>query len=222
MLFRILSLLPLFLFSSNLPKPYADLKEVLPFTEQNWFNNPYQLARWIKKYRPDIRTIVEIGSWTGHSTCFMASLLPEDGLVYAVDHWLGSIEHQPGSDIHPAFLPKLYEVFLSNVIHRNLAHKIIPVRMDSVTASKTPFFKNLNRSIDLIYIDGDHSEEGCYNDLEAWFPYVKGHGVLCGDDYTFESVQKAIYRFASKYDLKVIFDTNFWVLSEKRSSKKPQ
>ena len=32
------------------------------------------------------------------------------------------------------------------------------------------------------------------NDLKKWYPFVKGHGVLCGDDYGFPNgnVDKAV------------------------------
>ena len=36
---------------------------------------------------------------------------------------------------------------------------------------------------DLIYIDATHDFNNVYLDLGVWFPLVKGHGTLCGDDY---------------------------------------
>lgn len=37
---------------------------------------------------------------------------------------------------------------------------------------------------DLIYIDADHTYEGCYADLNAWFPKVKKGRFFTGDDFT--------------------------------------
>jgi hypothetical protein len=36
---------------------------------------------------------------------------------------------------------------------------------------------------DFIYIDADHTFEGCYQDIKDWYPKVKKDGVLCGHDY---------------------------------------
>lgn len=35
---------------------------------------------------------------------------------------------------------------------------------------------------DFVYIDADHSFEGCYGDLHAWWPKVRTGGIFCGDD----------------------------------------
>ncbi len=52
-------------------------------------------------------------------------------------------------------------------------------RMDSVTAAAT----FADRSLDFVYIDGDHSYAGCRRDILAWAPKVKVGGVLAGHDY---------------------------------------
>jgi hypothetical protein len=36
---------------------------------------------------------------------------------------------------------------------------------------------------DLIYVDADHSYEGCLRDIEDWYPKVKKGKFLIGDDY---------------------------------------
>jgi hypothetical protein len=46
-------------------------------------------------------------------------------------------------------------------------------RMDSVTAAAT----FADRSLDFVYIDGDHSYAGCRRDILAWAPKVKVGGV---------------------------------------------
>jgi len=38
-------------------------------------------------------------------------------------------------------------------------------------------------SLDFVYIDGDHSYEGCKKDLEVWFPKVSRGGLFSGHDY---------------------------------------
>lgn len=40
-----------------------------------------------------------------------------------------------------------------------------------------------NGYFDLVFIDADHSFDGCYNDIIAWLPKIKQGGWLCGHDY---------------------------------------
>jgi len=37
--------------------------------------------------------------------------------------------------------------------------------------------------IDMIFIDGDHTYEGCKADIEAWLPHVRNGGIVAFDDY---------------------------------------
>ncbi len=72
-----------------LPEPYSSIQQ-LPMDNfnHNWFQgeNRLQLKRLIEKYQPLI--IVELGSWLGNSTIYMAELLRENGKLYAVDNWM--------------------------------------------------------------------------------------------------------------------------------------
>lgn len=188
-----------------LPEPYASIK-VLPFDGHNFYYNGEQMANVFRAYQ--IKIAVEVGVWLGGSVRHIAQLLPEGGKVYAIDHWKGSIEHQAGKSHHHPAVSYLYQQFLSNVIHAGLTDKIIPVRMDSLEAAKA-----LDIRPDLVYIDAAHDEESVYNDLVAWFPLVKGHGVLCGDDY--RTVEPAVKRFAAENNLTIVYaGGSFWKYDE--------
>jgi hypothetical protein len=41
-----------------------------------------------------------------------------------------------------------------------------------------------DRSIDVVYIDGDHRYEAVVQDIKKWLPKVKPGGYLAGHDYT--------------------------------------
>lgn len=71
---------------------------------------------------------------------------------------------------------------------------------------------------DLVFIDGDHTYEAVQADLQAWWPKVKPQGILCGDDYGWATVRKAVDEFsaAEKHPLEISVKrgTNYpiWVL----------
>jgi 23S rRNA U2552 (ribose-2'-O)-methylase RlmE/FtsJ len=65
--------------------------------------------------------------------------------------------------------------------------------------------------IDVLFIDGDHSYEGCKADIDAWYPNMAEGGVMLFHDCDESSpgVVKAVKEFVEKYDLKdVYYDPN--------------
>jgi hypothetical protein len=75
-------------------------------------------------------------------------------------------------------------------------------RMTSVEASKS--FED--ESVDFVFIDGDHSYEGCALDIKSWFPKIKVGGLLSGHDYRNErnyGVQKAVHEFLGDRELRL-------------------
>lgn len=52
-------------------------------------------------------------------------------------------------------------------------------RMDSATAAD----RFDARSLDFVYIDADHSYDGCRRDILAWASRIKQGGILAGHDY---------------------------------------
>ncbi len=73
--------------------------------------------------------------------------------------------------------------------------------------------KHLSNVIpDLIYIDASHETEAVYQDLTLWFPHVEGRGILCGDDWNWPSVRKAVEQFATEHHLTIESSDNFWRL----------
>lgn len=182
--------------------PYSLISDPLPLFLHGWFSAACRerLQTLIEKH--NVQTIVELGSWLGQSTLFMASLLPERGKLYAIDHWEGPEDLQ---------IPCVYKQFLSNVIHAQLTHKIVPLRTTTQEASK-----DFESRVDLIYIDACHEEEAVYQDLKDWFPIAKKWGsLLCGDDFYWKKekgypVQKALNRFCREENLTYVNTDVFW------------
>ncbi len=185
--------------SSNEPEPYRSIK-LLPFDSHGWFLNGTQLQECISNNQ--IETVIEVGSWLGTSTRFMAELLPDTGKVYAVDTWLSSAE----TDGDPR-IPQLYHLFLSNVKQAGLTHKIVPIRMYSIEASKA-----LTVNADLIYIDAAHDTKSVIADINAWFPHLNEGGIMCGDDWHWHSVKEAVQQIAQEKNLSIYSEGNFWRL----------
>jgi len=214
LIYALISLVPQTVLS--LPEPYQSVSVLEPDYFMGWFShaNRRMLKEFIETRKPLV--IVEVGSWLGASTIFMAELMPLDGKIYAIDHWQGSPEHYTDNDLIKK-LPNLYQQFLSNVIHRNQTEKIIPMRMNSLEASE-----KLNVYPNLIYIDGSHQEDDVYDDIMAWYPKLAANGILCGDDYgwgnnTLGYVKNGVHKAAKQLNLKVnVVENVFWYLEQKK------
>jgi predicted O-methyltransferase YrrM len=55
-----------------------------------------------------------------------------------------------------------------------------------------------DKSLDYIFIDGDHSYEGALRDCELFFPKIKSNGIFAGHDWSFDGVRKAVNEFKDK------------------------
>jgi hypothetical protein len=56
------------------------------------------------------------------------------------------------------------------------------LRGDSVEVSETWQQAANGALISVLFIDGDHSYEGCKRDIEAWYPYMQEGGVILFHD----------------------------------------
>jgi hypothetical protein len=119
--------------------------------------------------------IVEIGSWKGRSTKVL--LEASDGLVNSIDHFKGTSEKGDGWSGFLADEQDVYGEFMKNVGHyENLrVHK-----MGSEEA--VSLFED--GSLDMVFIDGDHTRKGVTRDIENYLPKIKPGGVICGHDYS--------------------------------------
>lgn len=190
----------------NTVEPYDSI-ETLPYLDHGWFRpeNQAYLEKFIKDINPKI--IIEVGTWVGLSAMFMAEKLAEGSRLYAVDTFEGSPEHN-----NIQFLPKLYQHFLSNVKHRGLSHKIVPVKMTSQSAAAS-----LTIKAQLIYVDAAHDYESVYADIIAWYKHLEVGGIMCGDDYGWPGLTQAVHQAAKDLNRKLYYASAFWYFDPKDS-----
>jgi predicted O-methyltransferase YrrM len=173
------------------PPKWVQSRELLPGDVS------YLLAK--AKALPRGGTLVEIGSLMGLSSIVLVNGLlasqNRDAHLFCVDTWKGSPQHQELAVVREG---RLHATFLANIQRAGVSDLITPISVDSVEAAG----KFADQSIDLIFVDGDHSFEGCYADLAAWFPRVKATGVILGHDCIPSSgVHRAVERFARERSL---------------------
>lgn len=199
-------------FESIRKQAYENI-ELLPYNPHGWYTHEKQIKTIFAQ--KEIKSVVEVGAWLGKWTIATAQLLPEEGHFFAVDHWLGSIEHHNTGSYESSLLPTLYQQYCSNIIHAGLTNKVTPIRMSSLEASS--LFKEKRMNFDLIYLDAAHDYQSVLTDLEAWYPLISSYGILCGDDWNLGrnpngagAVENAVKTFAKKHSLTPRSQGEFW------------
>ncbi|HSH06054.1 MAG TPA: class I SAM-dependent methyltransferase [Burkholderiales bacterium] len=132
--------------------------------------------------------IVEIGSWMGKSTAWLAagSLARKREPVHAIDTFEGSAEHQDMAVLREA--GTTFHRFSENIERAGVSAHVEPQVASSLQAAA----KWDGRPIRLLFIDGDHAYEAVKADLEAWLPFVAPGGYIVLDDVidAFPGVQR--------------------------------
>jgi hypothetical protein len=136
---------------------------------------------WLAETAKEMESIVEIGSWKGRSTQVLLEGCP--GTVWAVDHFKGS-KNERGFYHRETRNKDIYKIFMQNVGHYE---NLEVLKMDSIEASKQ--FEE--KSVDMVFIDGEHTHDAVMADIKAWLPKAKI--MICGHDYDFEGVRKAVH-----------------------------
>lgn len=138
---------------------------------------------------PGSGAIVELGSFKGKSTICLALGAKGAGreLVYAVDHFQGSTEHQEGEpNEDPTIVAEgtTYHSFLTNIAAQGVQDQVVPVPSTSAAAAR-----RWDKPVRLLFIDADHSYESSRADFEAWAPHVVDGGLIVFHDIgTWEGV----------------------------------
>lgn len=148
---------------------------------QGWLNDMqgYALYR-LAREGEGTGAIVEIGSWMGRSTAWLAAGSAARGRehVHAVDTFDGGPALK--ADDYPILKQQgtTYHAFAENLENVGLFDHVEPIIADSRTAAA----RWDGRPIRLLFIDGDHSYEAVKADLEAWLPLVISGGYVVFDD----------------------------------------
>lgn len=164
----------------------------------------------------------EIGVWFGNtSTQFVKKGLKKLYMVdpYSVEPYKENSEMsfqeylakyaKVTGEIAPAGFAKYYDRVFAEVQSRFRTYEEVEIcRM----SSDEWFEKHKDVELDWIYIDGDHSYEGCLRDLENALQVVKQGGLILGDDYGWPNakwfkpgVTKAVDEFINKHELTKMF-----------------
>lgn len=124
---------------------------------------------------------VEIGSYLGASSCFIAAGLRDSSKLICIDTWENDAMSEGKRSTEREFDENT----------RTFRSKIIKVKGYSKEVVEEVY--NITHTIDLLFIDGDHSYEGCKTDWDLYSPFLKSGGCVIFHDIGWaEGVKKVV------------------------------
>lgn len=124
---------------------------------------------------------VEIGTYCGKSTLLLgAAAAAADSVLYTIDHHHGSEEHQPGWEYHDASLVDEVTGRFDTlpVFRRTFDEAGLDDNVVAVVGKSAIVARGWGTPLQLLFIDGGHSEAAAHQDFEGWAPWVSLGGAL--------------------------------------------
>lgn len=191
---------PVSQYESTILKP--DTNELIHAVKQDAYDSMDQLEGWCTKNKASVLidiifmlnpdTIVEVGVWGGKSLIPMAHALRANakGMIYGIDPWDSneSADGMEGANLD----------WWSSVDHKmilqNLEKKIGEFGLQNqITLIKTTSqLAPVILDIDILHIDGNHSEKASTLDVSKWVPLVRKGGIIIFDDLNWGTNCKAV------------------------------
>jgi cephalosporin hydroxylase len=138
--------------------------------------------------------VIEIGSWQGRSTIFLAkgAQVSGNGRVYAIDHFLGNPGKESQYRARRRDLSDLQGLFHDHVNLFNVAENIELMPMPSVAAAADLQSRSVRAR--LILIDGNHAFDAVMEDFKVLRPMLLPQGLVLFDDFSraFPGVVKCV------------------------------
>ena len=153
------------------------LSEVKGFLAEDEMDTLYEMGRSFAKMGP----CLEIGSYCGLSTiCIGVGVRESGGILFSIDHHMGSEEQQPGEEY---FDPELFDPdsgcvdtfkqFRKTLKNAALEDTVVPLVCRSEVAAR-----KWSTPLGLVFIDGGHSFETAFTDYNVWARHIVHGGYL--------------------------------------------
>ena len=181
----------------------------------NWIDTIESSCSWINIYygvlssyinEKNYKSIIEIGlAYGGHAEEILTNTNIDKYI--GIDPYLSSYDDEDcfDNDVHLLFNKNTKQESmdeLSNKVNIRLSsfnNRFTHIRKTSTEAALENIEDN---SVDIVFIDGNHTYEAVKSDIDSYWKKIKENGTLCGDDYDgFEGVRIAVHEFAIKNNL---------------------
>jgi predicted O-methyltransferase YrrM len=138
------------------------------------------------------KRILEIGTFTGYATLCLAEGLSNEGIIYTLD----------------------INVELEDMVRENFAKSPLNSKIKYIIGDANESLKNINETLDLVFIDADKKNNGTYYDLV--FDQVRPGGLIIVDNVLWSG---KVLQDAQDKDTKNITHFNDKIAADERVEK---
>jgi hypothetical protein len=169
------------------------------------------LAATLAACPPDEKAIVvEIGSYVGTTTVFMAKVFEVLGRHISI------LSIDPFERVRPdALNPQgIYSAYVQNITSHGVASMCLPLAAFSQDAAPV-----VPPAIGVLIVDGGHHYPTIRQDLELYVPKVLHHGLIFIDDYgpAYPDVMRAVNEYFVDPRLRILHKSYFFIAQRLRS-----
>ena len=153
--------------------------------------------------------VVELGVRGGRVFLHLLAACPETTVI-GVDTWRYRPENVGLESLGKETYYELNMKQLENKVRtksQQYGNRAIIHKLDTSDASTL----YPNETLDLVFIDADHSTDGVITDIQNWFPKIKKSGIICGHDIDWPSVKTAVNSIFDSYD---VGPDNLWIVTK--------
>jgi len=194
-----------------------------------WINDAEFIYKEMVDEAQDGDHFVEIGTFLGQSTTYMAELIKKSKKKISFDtidlYWL--IPHTIKNYKKAGHPKSFYDYY--NDIMKEWGMCIVDVIKHPMRIIGVDKYVNFitcderyshgiyqDNSIQFLWIDGDHGKDIVYNDLINFWPKIKKGGYIGGDDIHYKEVLDDVKKFSKEYDVKVKYDYNSFLIHKEK------
>ncbi len=135
-------------------------------------------------------TWVEVGSWKGRSLVSTALGLPEGCNLYSIDPHCGNAGSKVQDELgFPMDWVKAHLELAVDLIE-SFRTDLLVTHYPSTSLKMSDKFKDA--FLDVVFVDGEHTEKAVTQDIGLWWPKVKPGGILAGHDISHPGVKAAL------------------------------
>ena len=159
-----------------------------------------ELINYVLSIQSSVESWIEIGSYIGESSTLVVGF-PQIKRISCIE-------------LNKEYCDLLQKKFMKEIIASR--YKIIN------ESSDTAHSHFIDNSIDVVYIDSNHSYDFVYNDITQYYKKIKPGGFLTGHDYNnaWPGVKQAVNIFLEAQDYNItdliIFRDSSWLIRKKQ------
>lgn len=148
--------------------------------------------------------IVEVGSYCGASGEIIARTF-SNSILNCVDPWEKYVEDGSTYDLNRQELELKEAESIFDMVMGNNPN----MRKNKMSSTQYAFLLE-DKSVDFVYIDGNHSYLSVIEDLQIWSKKVKINGVIAGHDFGWAQVSKALREHFNRPPISVYADGSWF------------